>query len=199
MDRCLDNDEIFLRLFFEGLDGDGAGVRDFLVGLLDHLFPDDFGDKKTLCLVGDHLIGIEGRHFRKVLEKGPDQQVRSLACQGGDRDDFLEAAQVLIPVNQGKEGLFLQPVDLIDDQEGDSAAPLHRSDHLPVLFQRRHQSVDEKEENVGIFSRGDCGRDHPLVQRRPPRVDAGSVEKDQLTPFHVLNPEDPIPCRLGLR
>ena len=179
-------------------DIDGDGMRHFIAGTAEELFPDDFSDQKAFRLVRDHVVREILGPFRQDLAQFVDDGIDVVPFQGGNGDDLGERIEFGIFRNLVQYLFFRHEVDFVDDQEDRDADVFQLIQDEEVARALLFIARDEEQDGVDV-AQGLIGRFiHEFPQLMFRLVDARRVEEDDLTFVVRMDTEDAVARRLGL-
>ena len=112
VDGGADADEA--RAFVKGVHQNGDGVRNFLTGKREDFFPQEFGGKETLGLIGEEVFGKIRLAFRELGDEVVQEASQAIASQRGNGNDFSNVRFAGERVDEGKELRFGDEVNLVE-------------------------------------------------------------------------------------
>ena len=173
-------------------------VRYFLVQLLKHFFPDDLGYQLAFRLIGDHLLGKQGRRGHTQLFQLPEQFLLAFPGAGAEGDDGGKVVGLPIKRHHFQQFFFFHGVDLVDHQDAGHLLPFDPVDeHLlrdPDAGHRLHQ----QNSGIHIGHRFVDHLHHKVAQSIFGFMQAGGIQKHHLIRILAEHAGDPITGGLGL-
>ena len=117
--------------FFKLLDHHGGRVRDFFLGLHQHLFADDLRHHETHRLIRDLVFGKIARAFRQEPQHLFQQHFQAFALPGRERNHLAEIVQLAVLLDDGQQFFFCsaQQIDLVQQQKDRRSRLLRHFEH----------------------------------------------------------------------
>src|SRR5690606_7222196 len=109
---------------------------------------------------------------------------------------FLKGMETAVSIDQGQQGIGMNPVDLVHHQENGGVDLLEVSDDEAVPRSQSLLGVHQKEDQVHLFQGGLRRLNQTFPQLRLGFVDARRIQEDDLPPLVGKNASDLVARRL---
>src|SRR5258708_3449946 len=156
-------------------------VGNFLARCQQNFLTYELRCHEAFGVVGQVVFGKRGRSFGQGTHDLVQQDVKSFAFGRGYRNDLFEIVELAVLLHQGKQLVFGNPVNLVEQQIRGSGGLLHQIKHLAIAGAEALRRVHNDEHKVSPFERLVDLLHHSAIQAAIWPVDARSVNEDDLS------------------